>query len=169
MIISALAVGGVHAALIGQSHSRSILRTGFTYAVVLFAAITLLLGPNLRPFLDTVLIGHQARELATHLVITLPLGYGVGLIVVRSRFGEPETGGAGLAAIPKASWGAIGAVGIIGLFLTVGFLVTEAHGHGQSSNMTSLVLVHVFEHLLTYIFTPLLVAVFCATLRSPTR
>jgi hypothetical protein len=167
LILSALAVGGVHAALAGAaSNSRQIGIRSFTISAAVFVAVTVLLGPNLRPFLDAVLIGHQARELATHLLVTLPLSFGVGLFVVRSRFGKGDRAGGtktfSFGAVPSASWMAIAGVGVIGVYLTAGFLITAAYGQGQSSNMTSLVLVHFFEHGLSYVFTPLWVALLCA-------
>jgi hypothetical protein len=172
LILAAIAVGGFHAALKGQSKPFSSVGTRvYAISVATFVLITIFLGPNLMPVLDPIHIGHQARELATHLFVTLPVSFGLGLLAIRYQAGQQNSGASSLstAAIPGVFWmGALGVI-VIGAYLTVGFLLTEAHGLGQSNSLVALVLVHFFEHLLTYLFTPLWVIFLCAWLGTSAR
>lgn len=168
LMVAALTVGGLHGALAGRQDSprQKVGRRAFIVAVAIFLLITVFLGPNPMPFIDAVLIGHQARELATHLVVTLPLSFGAGLFALRyqSRQEGVVPAAFSLRAVPAVSWIGLALVTLIGGFLTVGFFATAAYGQGQSSNLVSLVFVHFFEHGLSYVFTPLWVALLCAWL-----
>ena len=167
MLAAALLVGA-HAALAGESageHERAPVGARlYRASLTAFLIGTVLLVPNVRPFVDAVHIGHQARELFTHLLVTLPLSYGAGLLVLQALGGtRSETKRpASLRSVPAHTYVAGAGLVLIGIYLTVGFLMTKAYGEGQSNSFVSLVLVHFFEHLLTYLFTPLWTMFLCA-------
>jgi hypothetical protein len=166
LLLVALFLAGFHAALTGAAErpTREIGRRLYRVNVVVFLAATLVFGPNLNPFLDGIHIGHQARELFTHLLVTLPLSVwaGLGAFQYLTRRQPRMTKSFSLGSVPRVSWAALLGAVLIGLYLTIGFLVTAAYGRGQSSNPVALVLVHFFEHGLSYLFTPLWTAFLCA-------
>jgi hypothetical protein len=169
LMLAALSLAGGHAALTGASARANEGETGRrlqTVSIGGFLLATLLFGPNLKPFLDGIHIGHQARELFTHLLVTLPLSVGAGLLALQAvSYRRPRMAPHfSIRSVPRVSWAASAGVVLIGLYLTVGFLVTAAYGRGQSSNPVALVLVHFFEHGLSYLFTPLWTAFLCAWL-----
>jgi hypothetical protein len=170
VILLSLTLGAVHAGLMGES-GRSPRRLGarlYGLSVVVFLLATVLFGPNLHPFLNGIYIGHQARELLTHSLVTLPLSFGAGLLVLRNLSGaraavHPH---GSLARVPPTAWLAgLGAV-LMGVYLAVGFFATAAYGRGQTNSMVALVLVHFYEHGLTFVFTPLWTAFLCAWLAT---
>ena len=167
MLAAALLVG-THAALTGETageHERAPVGARlYRASLIAFFIGTVLLVPNVRPFVDTVHLGHQARELFTHLLVTVPVSYGAGLLVLRSLGGtrSETTTSASMGPVPAHTYAAGVGLALIGIYLTVGFLMTQAYGHGQSNSVVSLVLVHFFEHGLTYLFTPLWTIFLCA-------
>jgi hypothetical protein len=128
----------------------------YRWAIGIFLVATLALLPTLDTFVDSVHIGHQARELFTHSLVTLLASFGAGLLVLRYLTGEHVGASrrASLSRIPKSAWLATLGVALVGVYLTVGFFLTASYGRGQSTSMVSLVLVHFYEHLLTFISTP---------------
>ena len=138
----------------------------YRWAIGIFLLATLVFRPTLHSLVDSIHIGHQARELFTHSLVTLLASFGAGLLVLRSLTGAPGIANqrAMLSHIPRSAWLAtLGAV-LIGLYLAVGFFATASYGRGQSTSMVSLVLVHFYEHLLTFISTPPWTAFLCAWL-----
>ncbi len=173
LLLAAALLVGLHAGLVGGiDGSREGTQAGtrlYRTSLMLFFVGTLLLVPNFRPFTDAVHIGHQARELFTHLLVTLPLSYGAGLLVLRMLGGiQPSTmRPMWLRSVPGSSWVAGAGVVVIGAYLTVGFLITSAYGQGQSNSVVALVLVHFFEHAPTYLFTPAWTIFLCAWMVAP--
>jgi len=47
----------------------------FNGILVLFTALSIVFGLDLKPFTDPVFLGHQAREAFTHGLVTLPLAW----------------------------------------------------------------------------------------------
>jgi hypothetical protein len=170
LMLVALTLAGFHAALTGAAGRPAVGAIGrrlFRVNLIAFLALTLVFGPNLDPFLDGIHIGHQARELFTHVLVTLPLSIGAGLWALQHLTRQrPMAQAFSLRSVPRESWAALLGAVLIGLYLTVGFLVTAAYGRGQSSNPVALVLVHFFEHGLSYLFTPLWTASLCAWLAT---
>jgi hypothetical protein len=169
LMLAALTLAGGHAALTGARVRSSEGGTGrrlHRVSIGGFVLTTLVFGPNLKPVLDGIHIGHQARELFTHLLVTLPLSLGAGLLALKAVTHRQARMAPhfSIRSVPRVSWAAGAGVVLIGLYLTVGFLVTAAYGRGQSSNPVALVLVHFFEHGLSYLFTPLWTAFLCAWL-----
>lgn len=138
----------------------------YRIALFLFLTLTLVFRPTLEPFLDTLFLGHQARELATHFLITLPLALGAGLWVIERR-GQPLVYPAGPSSF-KPLRGLLVVAVLIGAWLAVGVLVTGAAGEGQTSSLTALLAGHVFEHAFGYAVVPLSTAALCTRL-APAR
>lgn len=129
------------------------------------SGLTLVMGRTIDPFLDPRYIGHQGRELFTHLSMTLPLSFGILLrdLSVPSIKTVDATGSDGWTSRNHMS--GVGhprrvrndllvATGV--LFFTVvllvgGTLVTGAVEHARpNAPLSSLVAGHLFEHTVDY-------------------
>lgn len=159
LMLAALALAGLHRAW----RERRFVPLGDTSlyraALFLFLVLTLVFRPTLEPFFDALFLGHQARELATHALITLPLALGVSLWVVE-RQGGKLVFGTGLSSFKPVRGAALLAL-LIGVWIAVGALATGAAGEGQTSSLTALLAGHVFEHAFGYAVAPLTAATLC--------
>jgi hypothetical protein len=131
----------------------------FGAAVALFTLMTIVFVPNLDPFRDPVFIGHQVREVFTHILVTVPVAWGACLILARNR-GERSRAGD-----PSMIWPAIAGISgvVIGVFLLVSGLTQSAVSHGQTQNVVLLVCPHFFEHTFSYLIVPLVAALIYET------
>jgi hypothetical protein len=123
-------------------------------AWILFAGLTLVFGVNRSPFADAVYLGHQARELATHAIVTVPLGLGLCLRLAATRPLDPRRMLAGLLS-PAVLGPALLAIAI-GVYLAAGVMMTGAVDQGQTSSLSALIFPHFFEHTLTYLVVGLI-------------
>jgi len=120
-------------------------------AVGLFLALALLFVPGTDSFRDAVYIGHQAREVATHAIVTVPLALSTCLFLGRSAWGDQTAGSSPLSVALI-----LGGVGVlVGVFLVIGSLVTSAASQGQSESLAVLIFPHFFEHTFSYVMTTL--------------
>jgi hypothetical protein len=129
-------------------------RTGlslFAALLAVFIALTVLFVPSAESFTDPVFLGHQAREVFTHSVVTIPIAWSVCLLLARSTWNTPGVGTAPVAASLLA--GGIGA--IVGLFVLLGSLATSAASQGQSESLAVLIFPHFFEHTFSYVVATL--------------
>jgi hypothetical protein len=160
LILAALALAGLHRA----ARAGRFVPLGDTAlyraALFLFATLTLVFRPSLEPLYDPLFLGHQARELANHGLITLPLALGAALWVVRRRHGEPAWG-PGLSSF-KPVRGAALVAALIAVWLGAGALLTGAAAEAQTSSLTALLAGHVFEHSFGYAVVPLTAATLVA-------
>lgn len=140
--------------------------------LLVMVALTVLFRPTLDPFVDPRYIGHQAREVVTHLLIALPLSFGA--LVAASRSGMTvEDGGScgdgwGAGRYPAQSVGRSGklptdvAVALAAWVLLLTFLMIAAIATGASRRvrpdvpLSSLLAAHAFEHFLDYLMVLLL-------------
>jgi hypothetical protein len=121
--------------------------------VVAMIALCILCGTDAAPFVDARHLGHQAREAATHLVVTLPLAFAVLLAVGRWRR-DPDR--------PPAEWPipvvvAAVAGGVALAYVGIGALVSSAARSARPVGLSSLVAAHCFEHALDVVFVVFLV------------
>lgn len=123
----------------------------FAAFFAVFLAFTVLFVPSAESFTDPVFLGHQAREVLTHSVVTIPIAWSVCLLLARSAWNTPGTGAAPVAASLVA--GGIGAT--VGLFVLVGSLATSAASQGQSESLAVLIFPHFFEHAFSYVVATL--------------
>ena len=124
----------------------------FGTTLVVFALLTLFFRPTAEPFREVTFLGHQARELFTHTLVTLPLALGTSLWLARQVGGKATVSGSGKSYWPIAA-GAAG--GLLGLYLAVGVVLTGAHTQGQTENLVLLIFPHFFEHTFTYLVVSL--------------
>ena len=133
----------------------------FRAALALFVLLSLVFLPDLGPFVDALHLGHQARELATHALVTLPLALGAALLA-RGEPGELRSGRSSRTALVAAAALAV----LLGAWLALGAVATGASSQGQTSDLVVLLCAHVFEHSLGYLLVPLVAWYACA---SPLR
>jgi len=143
--LTAVILRGKHAS--GSRRGQSV----FFASLGLFTVLTLVFKPDSDPFLNAVFLGHQAREVLTHTLVTVPLSWWFCLVLSRNRGVVADKGAASLA------WPLIAAVAgvLLGLYLLIGALHTSAASLGQSESMVILIFPHFFEHVFTYLVVPL--------------
>jgi hypothetical protein len=123
-------------------------------AWIYFALLTVVYGITTEPLLDPRFIGHQARELFTHALVTLPLG--LGLVALANRSAGVDAPRAG---VPRPSMAAVLAVVTIPIYLAVAMRLTDSLASGQTQGgLAAMVAAHFFEHSLDYLLAGCLVA-----------
>ncbi len=123
----------------------------FLVALGLFAGLTVLFRPTLEPFTDATFLGHQARELFTHTLVTFPLALGLCLCQAqRVAQSQSRPMREGTRTIVVTGVLAVAA----GLFLLIGSVITGAASQGQTQDMAGLVFPHFAEHFLGYLLVP---------------
>ena len=129
----------------------------FIGTLLLFFVLSLVFVPDLDPFLDATYLGHQVREVLTHVLVTVPLAWWVCLRLSRGNEREPIQGTV-LVGWPLA----VGTGGVLaGLYLLVGALCTSAASMGQTDSMVLLIGPHFFEHFFSYLLVPLVAGLVC--------
>jgi hypothetical protein len=111
------------------------------------AALTVIFGVGAEPFTSDRYIGHQAREILTHGLLTLPCVFAIGVLAAGPLRSRAEVAGPG--------WQVATGVLVLGIpvFLVTAFGGSALEGSAQlNSGMSGLVAAHVFEHLLDYLF-----------------
>ena len=123
----------------------------FIGTLVVFFILSLVFNPDFDPFLNAAFLGHQVREVFTHMLVTVPLGWWVCLGLSRGNRRESEKG-----TVPVGWPLAAGAGGFLaGLYLLIGALCTSAASMGQTDSMVLLIGPHFFEHFFSYLVVPL--------------
>lgn len=155
--LAAVSSGSVRI-LRAEGTARSLALGSWAVMVVL----TLVFGLTMEPFTSGRYIGHQAREIMTHGLITLPLVFAIG---VRSAGFSSHTRPAGVF-VTILAWLA---VLVIPLYLTIAFSRTGLEATAQlSTGVSGVVAGHVFEHVLDYLLVFLLtMAMIGSRRRSP--
>lgn len=129
-------------------------RRNATAPLVVAALVVVVTAATLRdasPFVDARYLGHQAREVLTHLVVTLPLSFAALAWVGRWRIEAPTRQGGSRTTIAIALAG----LGVLA-YLVLGAAVTGASRVAQPAATSSLVGAHCFEHALDYVVVVLL-------------
>lgn len=114
-----------------------------------FLGLTLVFRPTLEPFTDPRFIGHQAREILTHGLVSLPLVAAVLALIT----GSHEASDRATAVDVKATL-ALTAAGFVAIpvFLAVATITGDAMSAGQTDGgFSAMVAAHFFEHLLDYV------------------
>jgi hypothetical protein len=118
-----------------------------------FWGLSLVFVPTLEPVLDPRFIGHQAREILTHSLVTLPMAMGLLALVLRHHGHQPKL--SRLALKVPVSRAAV--VLAIPAYLGFATIASEAMSHGQTAGgLAAMVAAHFFEHVLDYVFVALL-------------
>lgn len=125
----------------------------FLGSLAVFLLLTIMFRLTAAPFTDPVYLGHQARELLTHGLVTLPLTTAVCLALAGpppdADLDEIQTS---LRALLLPGSAAI----LIGSYVLVGAIASRAADMGQTSEFHRLVLAHFFEHSCGYAVVPML-------------
>jgi hypothetical protein len=116
-----------------------------------YAVVSLWFGVTREAFLNPVYLGHQARELVTHALITVPLGLAVCLGAADCVAGSLGSRG----RVPRVVWIAAIAGMAAGCYVLVAALLVDARNHGQTTGLAALLFPHVFEHTFSYVVVPL--------------
>lgn len=113
------------------------------------AVLTIAFGLTTEPFTSDRYIGHQAREILTHGLITLPFTVGLCAILADGPLAE-KTGRDPSMPLQALSWFIVAAIPV---FLVTAFGGATLETSAQlNSGLSGVVAAHVFEHLLDYIF-----------------
>jgi hypothetical protein len=115
-------------------------------AWIVFAALTIVFGVSRSSFIDPRYLGHQARELFTHTLVTIPLALALVGQTARSAAGSH----AGWAFNRKPAIAFLA----VAIYLAAGVVLTGSHQHAQSSDWTAVICAHFFEHTFSYLAVP---------------
>jgi len=112
------------------------------------ALLTLAFGVGPEPFTSARYIGHQAREILTHGLITLPLVFAICVLAGRATPARDAPRARMAAQI--LTWLVVAGIPV---FLVAAFRGTGLDESAQlQSGLSGVVAAHVFEHLLDYMF-----------------
>ncbi|HEY6392254.1 MAG TPA: hypothetical protein VIX89_13295 [Bryobacteraceae bacterium] len=97
------------------------------------------------PFTDARFLGHQARELFTHALITVPLAIGCCLSMPREVAAEPHS--------KRGIWpiAALATCTLLAAYLGVGIVLTRSHDVAQTNDWIKVICGHFFEHTISYL------------------
>jgi hypothetical protein len=114
-----------------------------------------------QPFRDPRYLGHQAREVLTHALVTVPIAWGVCMLVL-SNWKTTLPAKSTYRPLPiSITIGTMiaGAAGILlATYVCVAALMAGAVLHGQTTDPVTLIFPHFFEHSFTYLVVPVVAA-----------
>lgn len=123
----------------------------FSSALGVFAGLTIVFTPDLKPFTDPVFLGHQVREVFTYILVAVPLAWGVCLFLGRD---DTDVCADGTISIHGSL--VAGIIGVfVGLFLLISALDKSAASQGQTHSLVLLIFPHFFEHSFSYLVVAL--------------
>jgi hypothetical protein len=118
-------------------------------ALVVFVTATLVFGISSQPFRDPTYLGHQLRELVTHLLVTVPLAMGSCFVLARKFSAPIANARSTLRAWPIYAAGTVGVV--CGAYVLIASVLLKAQTYGQKKGIGELLFPHFFEHSLGYV------------------
>ncbi len=124
-------------------------------AFLIYAVLTVIFAGGwtglAEPFADPRFLGHQAREVMTHALVTLPAAWGLSLVMTaRPRQGPTVRADPRSLRVPPRAVAA-GVAGLaLGAYAGVASVLAGATGYGQTQDLATLLLPHFFEHTFTY-------------------
>ena len=117
---------------------------------ILFAALSFIFGLNAKPLIDPQYLGHQARELFTHSLVTVPLAIALCLLL-----SLPKAEAFGSRNFPWQAFAiATSVCAISAVYLLAGIVTKSSYSHAQSSDPVRVVCGHFFEHSFSYLVVP---------------
>jgi hypothetical protein len=119
-------------------------------AWAVFAALTIVFGISSHSFIDPRYLGHQARELFTHTLVTVPLAIAT-VLTWRTQSCVPRSHSCERLEL---NWKPALAFLTISTYLAAGVLLTGARHHAQSADWTAVICAHFFEHFFSYLIVP---------------
>ncbi len=114
-------------------------------AFSLFGLLTVVFGISSAPFTDARFLGHQARELFTHALVTVPLAIGCCLAMPRN---EPEAAPAKPRIWPIV---AMAVFILLAAYLAFGIVLTRSQRLAQTNDWIKVICGHFFEHTIGYL------------------
>ncbi len=149
LLLAAFALFGTIAAGSGAAPRGSLMP--YLGSLAGFVLLTIVFRLTADPFTDPVYLGHQARELLTHGLVTLPLAAGTCMALAAGNVpAAPGATNESRREIFLASAGAI----LLGIYVAGGAMLAAAVRLGQTQEFHRLLLVHFFEHTLGYLLVP---------------
>lgn len=144
-------------------------RSGLNVAlgvVAFYLLLTLVFAQSpaamLQPFRDPQYLGHQAREFVTHALVSVPIGWGLCMLMLTRaelRASSSVLRRPSVVARPVIGALILGGVGVlIGGFVGFAAMRSNAVAHGQTNDLAMLIFPHFFEHSITYVVVPLVAA-----------
>jgi hypothetical protein len=113
---------------------------------IVFAGLSLAFGLTVEPFRSSLYLGHQARELLTSALVTVPLALAACLPLADRTQLRPGR--------PLLSYAAAAFCLAVGLYLFIGVRATGAASLAQSADLVRVLCGHFFEHSLGYLVVP---------------
>ena len=115
-----------------------------------------------QPFRDPRYLGHQAREVLTHALVTVPIAWGVCMLMLsnwKTTLQAKSTSRTSPMSITIAGTMIAGVAGILlATYVCVAALMAGAVSHGQTTDPVTLIFPHFFEHSFTYLVVPMVAA-----------
>jgi len=154
--------------LSGEQHAANG-RPGLVVAaasIAIYIALTIVFSRGLlffelkQPFRDPQYLGHQARELLTHALVTVPIAWAVCMLMLSSsRKAAPARSISRTLPISIAGTIVAGVAGIlIAIYVCVAAWMAGAASHGQTTDPVTLIFPHFFEHSFTYLVVSMVAA-----------
>jgi hypothetical protein len=140
LLPSFLAVG-----LFGRFQNRDRKGVVVLLTAALFAMLTIIFGVTSAPFTDARFLGHQARELFTHTLVTVPLAIACCLSLPQSDRNESPSKG---QIIPILS---LALFVLIAAYLMFGIVLTRSQRLAQTNDWIKVICGHFFEHTISYL------------------
>lgn len=125
-----------------QNHDRKGESSLLLSAWALFAILTMIFGVSSASFTDARFLGHQARELFTHALVTVPLAIGCCLAMPRTE-SNSKPGIWPIAAMVVFI--------LLALYLGFGIVLTRSPRLAQSNDWIKVICGHFFEHTISYL------------------
>lgn len=150
LFLAAIAIGFLLRSCFGQksSHGKKAILMGIAlYGII---SVIFMINPALfiTAFTDTVFLGHQARELLTHALVTVPLAFWACYIVAH----KPAPSAIDRRVLSVGI--ALGGITILcALYIGMNALSGGAMDQGQSTDIRVLIFPHFFEHSFSYLIT----------------
>jgi hypothetical protein len=115
-----------------------------------------------QPFRDPQYLGHQAREVLTHALVTVPVAWGVCILLLSNRKTSFSAKSTSWNLPPPPAIAVTVMAGISGVVLAtyvcVAALMAGAVSHGQTTDPVTLIFPHFFEHSFTYVLVSVVAA-----------
>jgi hypothetical protein len=114
-------------------------------------------------------IGHQAREIFTHLLVTIPAAWGLCLLLARRTEDSniPERSAPHWWTLFAVATGVVGA--LLGAAVCLASLMVDSASHGQSADLAILLFPHFFEHGFGYLVVPVMAALVYELANNPSE
>lgn len=129
-------------------------RRSWVAAWFYFGGMSLVFGFSDAIAIDPLYIGHQAREIATHTLVTLPMALAIAAWIDRGHASVES----GPRLTPGFQWRELAAVAAIAIYLGIATLADNVVAVGQGKgDLASMIAAHFFEHSLDYVFVGLLI------------